>query len=189
MKTAGRSDFLFIAGCRAASAETRATAAREGGHYLFPMPMTGDNPLILKEPVLNRSEKPQEIILIPKAGEEEEEGQRKAGAGFVTETRAEGVTEDGIPHKWQERRMIIRSDAHAERQKKGIKDRPAKAETELTGLKPKKKETAETFLKRAESILKDCKVAELITLTVSESVHHKKKYTGRGVRVPAHLMK
>ena len=76
--------------------------------------------------------------------------------------------------------MSARSDAHAERQKRAIKERLSKAEKKLGGLKPKKNETADTFLKRAESILKDYKVTELITLTVKESVHHKKKYTGRG---------
>ena len=179
VKTAGRSDFLLIADCKAASAETRATIAREGGYYLFPLPMTGDIPAILKESVANPPETPQEIMLSPKAGEEEE-GPRKVGVGCVTETLTEGVTEDGIPHTWQERRMMTRSDAHAERQKKGIKERLTKAEKKLTGLKPKKKETADTFLKRAERILKDYNVTELITLTVNESVHPKKKYIGRG---------
>lgn len=179
VKTVGRPDFLFIADCKAASAETRATVSGEGGYYLFPLPMTGNTADIMKKPVLNPPEKPQDIIISSKAGEEKN-GPRNVGVGFVTETLTEAVGENGILHKWKERRMSVRSDAHAERRKKGIRDRMAKAEKKLNGLKAKKNETSATFMKRAESILKDCKVAELITLNVNESVHHKKQYSVRG---------
>lgn len=38
------SDFLFVADCKAASQETRATIAQENGRCLFPLPLTGDTP-------------------------------------------------------------------------------------------------------------------------------------------------
>ena len=90
VKTIGRPDFLFIADCKAASAENRATIDREGGCYLFPLPMTGDNPAILRESVMKPPEKPQEIIPSPKAGEEDD-GPRNVGVGFVTGTLTEAV--------------------------------------------------------------------------------------------------
>ena len=179
VKTVGRSDGLLIADCQAASAETRATIAHEGGYDLFPLPMTGDIPAILRASVRNPPEKPQEIILNPKAGEEDD-GPRNVGVGCVTAALTETMTEDGIPHQWQARRMFARSDAQAQRQKKGIKARLTPAEKKLSGLTPKKNDTADPFLKRAESILKDDNVTERITLTVHEAVQQKKKYSGRG---------
>lgn len=178
-ETVGHCEFLFVADCKAASAQTRATIARNGGNYLFPMPMTGDVPEILKAAVPNPPEEPEKIILSPKAGEEDEEP-RCVGVGFVIETQTEAAADDGSIHKWYERRLFVRSDAHAERQKQGIKDSLTKAEKKLHYLKPKKNDTADTLRKRAESILRDCKVSDLISLTVNETVHHKKKYIGRG---------
>lgn len=179
VKTVGHPNFLFVADCKAASVETRASIAGNGGSYLFPMPMTGDIPEILKTAVLNPPEEPQPIVISAKAGDEDE-GSRTVGVGFVIEKQIEAPTDDGIIHKWLERQMFIRSDAHAERQKKGIKERLTKAETKLMELKPKKNDTVDTLLKRAEGILKDFKVSGLIVPAVSESVHHKKKYIGRG---------
>ncbi len=49
----GSTDFLYIADCKAASLETRSIIDHELGRYQFPLPMTGDTPEILKEPVLN----------------------------------------------------------------------------------------------------------------------------------------
>lgn len=177
--TIGRPDFLFIADCKAASAETRCTIDKEQGSYLFPMPMTGDIPEILKESVLNPPEKPQEIMLSPKHGEEDE-GPRCVGVGFILEKHMQAQAETGSTHRWKERWMISRSDAHAQRQKKALKERLAKADKKLHGLKPKKDEQADKFLTRAESILKDYKVTDLITVKVTESVRHQKKYHRKG---------
>ena len=70
-ETIGHPDFLYIADCKAASLETRTVIDRGEGYYLFPLPMTGDTPKILKELVLNSPEEPQEIRLEPKRNEEE----------------------------------------------------------------------------------------------------------------------
>ncbi len=178
-ETVGHCEFLSAADCKAASVQTRAAVARNGGNYLFPMPMTGDVPEILKAAVPNPPEEPEKIFLSPKAGKEDEEP-RNVGVGSVIGTRTESAADDGIIHKRHERRLSVRSDAHAERQKQGIKDRLTKAEKKLGDLKPEKNDTAVSLRKRAESILKDCKVSDLISLKVDESVHHKKKHIGRG---------
>ena len=102
VKTAGRPDFLFIADCKAASAETRATIDREG---LLSVSVADDG----------RYSGYSEGI------GQEDDGPRKVGIGFVTGTVTEAVTEDGMTHEWRERRMFTRRDAHAERQKKGMK--------------------------------------------------------------------
>ena len=179
VKTIGRPDFLWMADGQAASANTRATIAKEQGDYLFPLPMTGDIPAILKEAGLNPPEEPQAIMLSPKTGEEDE-GTRDVGVGWMLENRTEAEAEDGSMHTWQERWMLSRSDAHAERQKKAIKARLAPAAKKLHARKPKQPEHADTFLKRAETLLKETTVTALITLKMNEAVHSKKKYTTKG---------
>lgn len=177
-RTIGHAEFLFIADCKAASLETRAVIDKEEGYYLFPLPMTGDTPEILKELVLNPPEDPQEIRLEPKTDKEDKP--RIVGVGFVVEKQMEMQLEDGCNHKWTERWMVTRSDAHAQRQKKAFKDRLAKADKKLNDLKSKKKERAAEFLARADKILKYYKVKDAISLEIKEFITHKKKYKGRG---------
>jgi len=177
-RTIGHTEFLYIADCKAASLETRVTIDNEEGYYLFPMPMTGDTPEILKDLVLNPTEDPQEIILGPKAGKENKP--RKVGVGFVVEKQMEAELEDDSTHKWIERWMVTRSDSHAKRQKKAFKDRLAKADDKLNNLRPKKEEKAKEFRARAEKIVKERKLTDIISLEIKKSITYKKKYETQG---------
>lgn len=177
-KIIGHTDFLYIADSKAASLETRATIDKEKGYYLFPLPMTGNTPQVLKELVLNPPEDPQDIFLEPKADKENKP--RNVGIGFVVEKQMETKLEDGINYKWAERWMVTRSDSHAQRRKKAFKDRLKKADDKLNSLKPKKEESAKQFLARAQKILKEKKVEEAISLEVKKSITKMKKYKGRG---------
>jgi len=174
----GSPDFLFIADCKAASKETRATIDHELGRYLFPMPMTGDTPKILKELVLNPPEKVQDIILEPKSGQKEKE--RKVGVGFEVDQTILATLENKTIHEWQERWLITKSNAHAARRIKAFNERLAKADQKLKALKPKKEESAEAFLARAWRVLKNMKLQDYIHLEVHDSVETWKKYKGRG---------
>ncbi|MCP4370591.1 MAG: IS1634 family transposase [Deltaproteobacteria bacterium] len=178
-ETIGHTQFLYIADCKAASLETRSTIDIENGFYLFPLPMTGNTPKDLKDLVLNPPEDPQEIILEPRVADKEDKP-RKVGIGFVVEKQMEAPMEDSISHKWPERWMVSRSDSHAARQKKAFKKRLAKAEEKLNHLKPKKDESADKFLARAQKILKGKKLEDTVSVKVKETITHKKKYKGRG---------
>ena len=178
-KTIGHTQFLYIADCKAASMETRVAIDKGKGYYLFPLPMTGDTPDILEALVLSPPQKPQEIILEPKTTDKEDKP-RKVGVGFTIEKQMEGQLEDGSSYQWVERWMVTQSDAHAQRQKKAFMERLANAEKKLSHLKPKKGESVEAFLARAEQILKEQKVKEAISVEVKESITLKKKYHGKG---------
>jgi len=59
LKTAGHTDFIFVADCKASAKVTRATVDKEKGFYLFPLPMTGKTPEELQTQVINpRPRKP-----------------------------------------------------------------------------------------------------------------------------------
>jgi transposase len=178
VKTIGNPDFLFIADCKAASHETRATIDHEKGYYLLPLPMTGETPRRVKELVLNPGQTLQDIVLAPKQDHDDED--RVVGKGFVVNQQMEARLENGAVHRWQERWMVSCSDAHAQRQEKSFQSRLDKAEEKLSKLKAKAKDSADSFRLKAEKILQACKVEAYFRLEINETITLQKKYIGRG---------
>jgi transposase len=177
VKTIGNPDFLFIADCKAASHETRATIDHEKGYYLFPLPMTGETPRRVKELVLNSGQTSQDIVLIPT---DEDDDERVVGKGFVVTQQMQARLGNGAVHRWQERWMVSCSHAHAQRQEKSFQSRLDKAEEKLSKLKVKSKDSADSFRIKAEKILQTYKVEEYLRLEINETITPQKKYIGRG---------
>ncbi len=161
--------------------ETRVIISKEGGSYLFPLPMTGEVPELLKNYVLNPPTEPGKIILDPRAADamKEDAEKRVAGEGFAVTRKIETTLNENI-HEWTEQQMISQSYAHAKRKIKGFEKRQAKADEGLKKLKPKKDENLSEFQKRAELILIKYKVRDFILPEVTESVKRKRKYIARG---------
>jgi len=176
--TLGKPNFLYIADCKAASLETRATIDHEKGFYLFPMPMTGEIPRLLRELVLNPAQLRQEIELEPRDGQDE--GGRVVGRGFVVTKQIEARLDSGALHKFQERWMVSCSDAHAQRQEKSFQNRLDKAATKLENLKPRKEDTVDSYRSRAEKIIETYRVEDYLGVEVKETIGKQKKYIGRG---------
>jgi transposase len=176
--TIGNPDFLYIADCKAASQETRAAIDQEKGYYLFPLPMTGDTPRHIRDLVLNPAQFHEQILLDPKEDQDGED--RVVGEGFVINRQMEACLENGIVHQWREQWMLTCSHAHALRQKKSFDKRLGQAESKLSKLKSKEKDTIESFRIRAEKILQAHGVEEYLRLEVSESITAREKYIGRG---------
>lgn len=172
----GHREFLFIADCKAAALETRAVIDEGGGFYLFPLPKTGDTPILLKQWVLEPPVPPQ-VISLPEVVDDR--GQPcSVGEGFVLERTM--VIAGNPHHQWQERWLIVQSKTYAETQRKAFLKRFQKAIEELEHLKAKKDEDHAQFQARAEKILKNRKVEDCITVQVEETVTHETKYLGRG---------
>lgn len=176
-KTIGSPGFLFVADCKAASLETRAAIDHGKGSYLFPLPMTGDTPKHIKELVLNPPETIQEIVLEPKAGEEDV---RIVGKGFAVNKELQTKLENGEIHHWTEQWMVSRSDAHAGRQNQSFQERINKATNKISILKPKPNETTDSFRARADQILQNYRLQDCLHVEVNESITLQKKYIGKG---------
>ena len=176
--TMGHKDFLYVADCKAAALSTRGIIAHEGGHYLFPLPMTGEVPQTLKALVMQPPVKPQPIHRHPPEGEQI--AAHKIGRGFSLQRAMSFPLESGSIHDWDEQWFIVQSRTYAKTQVKAIMARLKKAESELRRLKPKKNETAVQLRQRAEKILKDRSCVGLIDLEVRETIIHKEKYLSRG---------
>ena len=89
--TLKRTDFLFIADCKASALETRAGIAAGEGCYLFPLPMTGETPAWLQEQTgLAANQAATQEIMLPEVLDSK--GQSKVlGKGFVV-TRSMSYT-------------------------------------------------------------------------------------------------
>ncbi len=77
-------------------------------------------------------------------------------------------------HVWKERWPAVQSHAHAERRKKALTERLAKAEKTSGGLTPKKDEGPEQFRERAEKAVEKHSVWGCIRIQVKENVELKK---------------
>lgn len=174
----GHRRFLFVADCKAAALVARATLDAEGGHYLFPMPMTGKVPERLRTWVLNPPLKPEPLVLPGRVGEEQEK--RVVGRGFEVEQEMSATLEDGRIHHWSERWLVTRSNALAKRQQKALHRRLRKAEKELVTLRAKPHEDAATLQAQAETLLRRHRVTSFIEVRVEETVTSKKRYIGPG---------
>ena len=186
-------NFLYVADSKASALETRAIIDKEGGKYIFQLPMTGNVPEDLKKYVAAYSATAEEIYL-------EEDGEcvyseknsdsgcnktssseqtRKVGYGFVVKEEMEWGNNEK-KHIWNERRLVIQSEAHAERQKKSLKSRLEKAEKALGKLTPKKEEKSAQFQARVHKILGKYSVKDCFEIQVIEELTKKKQYTKKG---------
>jgi transposase len=143
-QTLGRKDFLLVADCKAAALETRATIAQEGGWYLFPVPLTGKTPEELAAWIRQPPTAPRDLVLETEAGTGSEG--KRIGKGFEVE-KTLTVERDKQTYQWKERGLVIRSDNHANRQKKKLIKQIERAEREIKQLYPNWTLAIEWFLK------------------------------------------
>jgi len=166
--TIGRSHFLTVADCKLASLANRAYIHSHGGFYLAPLPMTGTTPQDLRQWVRPPPVRLQPIRLPDQAATEDPVGQ---GFGLTaTCTWTDAGSQAGVT--WEERRLVVQSEAHAQRQRQGLQDRLAKAEQAVGALNTNAKATTdrETLDRRAQTILARHQVAEYLSLTMREHV-------------------
>ena len=163
----GHADFLRVADSKAAALSTRATIAGGGGHYLIPMPMTGEVPSLLRDWVLHPPLTPEPVVLPPK--EDEPTKPREVGLGFEVVRRIEGQTTTGQAVAWDERWLVVQSTAYAKRQQHALLARVQRAEHELARFRVTKGERADVVQERVAALLKRHNAAEWLTVTVTET--------------------
>lgn len=181
-QTIGHSDWLYVADCKAAARLTRATLDHKGGHYLFPLPMTGKTPDWLRRQVLDPSNEPEKIYLpgvVDKA-----DRPIAVGQGFVVKRTIEEELADGTPHEWDEQWFVSQSFTHAQRTKRSLKRRVSHTVDILNSMRPKPEETVFELQQRADQLLKQRKVGNYIAVTVQATVITTKRYLKPGRPTP-----
>ena len=172
--TLGRPDFLVVGDCKLASLANRAQIQRGGGIYLAPLPMTGNSPAELQAWVRKPPAAPQAIRLPRQAPTDPPVGQ-----GF--ELALECSWSDPDSHAalhWTERRLVVQSAAHAQRQQAALRARLSKAESALRALKPASEQAV--LEARVQAILTRHSVSDYLDVRYSEQVERQTRYVGRG---------
>lgn len=174
----GHADFLLVADSKAAALSTRATIAGGGGHYLIPMPLTGEVPALLREWVLTPPVAPLPVVLPPT--QDEPARPREVGLGFEVVRCIDGQTTTGQAVQWEERWLVAQSTAYARRQQQALTARVQRAEHELARFRVKKGERADVVQERVEALLKRHDAAAWLTVTVRETAIVTRRQGRRG---------
>lgn len=179
----GRRGLLYVGDCKLMSLETRAHLQAGGDFYLGPFSLVQIPQETLDaylQPVWTE-EQPLTVVYRSRAEGEQE----PIATGFE---RSEALTAivDGQAIAWSERRLVIRSLAHAKAAEAGLHGRLEKAQSAITALNERKRgkerlTDAESLRQAAEAILNRQGVAGLLVLQVTEQVAERqvRKYGGR----------
>lgn len=179
-----RTDFLFIADCKAAAVETRGGIAAGQGYYLFPLPMTGETPGWLQEQIaLDSNLAATQEIVLPEVLDSQ--GQPKVlGKGFVVTRPMKLTRPDQSLFTWEEQWFVTRSQSLTERKQAGLRKRLARTEEDLHRLRPRKDESCAAFTQRAHQIVRKRQVDGILQVKVDEIITTHKRYASRGRPAP-----
>jgi len=172
----GHKQFVFLADCKAAAIATRAQIAAKGGVYCFPVPMSGQNPLLLKQWVLDPPSPSVEIRLPQQPTDDPAVGQ-----GFEVELGKfwfNPTTQKWV--RWQERYLVVYSTSLATAQRRGLHQRLDQAQTALDKLVAKPGNELESLNAKVEAILKRHRVQEFFSVTTTTQTVTQTRYVGRG---------
>lgn len=170
----GKPDFLVVGDCKLASLANRGHIQSRGGYYLAPLPLTGNTPAELQAWVFKPPCVPPAIRLPGQALTEP-----PVGHGFEVEVECTWQNPDTqTTVTWTERRLVVQSEAHAQRQRAGLRARLSKAETDLRALKPATEQA--DLAQRAQAVLTRYGVTDYLDLIYSEQVERQTRQVGRG---------
>lgn len=179
-----RTDFLYVADCKAAAIQTRTGIASRQGFYLFPVPMTGETPAWLHEQI-SQAPATQEIFLSDVL---DKFGQPKVlGKGFTVMRTMSHTLPDQSVVTWEEQWFVTRSKSLTARQQASLQRRLGRTEEELRHLRPKKDESLPAFTHRAHQILSKRHVAEFLQIQVNETTTTRNRYLTPGRPTPNSL--
>lgn len=174
----GHADFLLVADSKAAALPTRASIAGGGGRYLFPLPLTGEVPDLLRGWVMRPPVAPAPVLLPPT--QDDPSTPRDVGSGFEVLREMNSLDTDLQPVQWQERWLVVRSSAYATRQQAAIMARVERAEAELARLRIKQGERADAAQERVNAVLKRHDVASYLRGVVTETASVTRRSGRRG---------
>ena len=173
-----KKDFLYLADSKASSYENRAKIDAEGGIYCFPLAMNQPRPKLLADWVSNP---PSEVIKIVEKEEELEEKE----IGYCFEVPLGSIWVDPESKKryqWNERWLVIKSNALASRQIKGLESRLVKVEEKLLSLQKRPGRDEKKLEQKIREDLKQQRVTQYIAYSIEKKQSYKKVYKGRGSR-------
>lgn len=181
-QTAQRAGLTYVGDCKMAALGTRAEIVARQDYYLCPlsakqMPEAELDRLLA--PVFSGTLIPQDIRL-PNADGQIDETDAPVAIGFIDTLEQHGQDQNKKIQHWKEQRLVVRSLAFAASQEKHLRQRVARAVTEINALderkqgKPRVPDEA-TACQAAAAILAKHRVEGLVHVTVRTDVLHRAK--------------
>jgi transposase len=183
-KSLGGSGRLFVGDCKMAALETRGYVASTEDFYLCPLSAVQLPAAELQQLLRPVWEGKQTLTVVQRPARDEAEAPQEVARGFEY-TATQTATIEGRAVSWTERRLVVCSTAHAQRQAAALDQRVQRAVAELEGLNErkqgKKRLTAQALRAKAEQIVARHGVATLVEVQVqtTKTKVSKRKYKGR----------
>ena len=179
------SGILYVGDCKLSSLNNRLHIKGVKGHYLCPLPLTGETAKKIEDWI-------QEGILKDEKGEliewkvKTERGEEELKAkGYEIERKQSG-TINGKEIEWTERVLVVNSPAYATQKQKGLEKRLRNAERKIYALTPqrgrgrKQITDEEELIAAAEGIVKKHRVENFLSYGYEKEVERQTKYIGKG---------
>ena len=163
----GNPDFLYLADSKASTWHNRAKINEEGGIYCFPLAMSQPRPKLLSDWVNN----PVTEIIKFWQQEEKESEPKEIGLGFEVPLGSIWVEpETKKSHQWEERWLVVKSNALASRQIKGLHSRLLKGEKALATLAQRPGNEEQVLCRKVEEILKSNRISKYIEYSIEKKM-------------------
>ena len=180
-RSVGLAGMTYIGDCKIAALATRADIVAHHDFYLCPLSakqVSAEELDRLLEPIWS-SEQPLEEGRLTAEGQAEAQAEPDA-VGFAYAVEQVGHGQSGQPQRWQERRVVVRSLAHARLQEESLRQRAQRAVDEINALNErkqgKKRLAAEAeALKAVAAIIARNRVVDIVQIGVHAIVHEETK--------------
>ena len=186
-RSVGQTGMTYIGDCKIAALATRADIVAHDDFYLCPLSATQVSAEELErrlEPVWSGQQPLEEVRLTDES--DTDDNDEPDAVGFAYPSAQGGQDQSGQPRRWQERRLVVRSLAHARLQEESLRKRAKRATEAINALnerKQGKKRLADEAEARqaAEAIVAKHHVAEVVRIAVRTTVHEatKRRYGPR----------
>jgi transposase len=180
-RSVGLAGMTYIGDCKIAALATRADIVAHQDFYLCPLSakqVSAEELDRLLEPIWS-SEQSLEEVRLTAEGQAETQAEPDA-VGFAYAVEQGGHGQSGQPQRWQERRWVVRSLAHARLQEESLRKRAQRAVDEIKALNErkqgKKRLAAEAeALQAAEAIIARNRLGDIVQIGVHTIVHEETK--------------
>jgi transposase len=173
-RSVGQTGMTYIGDCKIAALATRADIVAHDDFYLCPLSTKQVSAEELErrlEPVWSGQQPLEEVRLTDESDADDHDEPDAVGFAYTSEQG--GQDQSGQPRRWPERRLVVRSLAHARLQEESLRKRATDVINALNERKQGKKRLADEAEARqaANAIVAKHHVAEVVRIEVRTTVH------------------
>jgi len=181
LKCLGRKGLLVVGDCKMSALSTRAYLQAQEQYYLTPLAQIGEIANLLPEWIKEGVAKGEDLTQVLSLSQQEQEKPKVIAQGYErSRTCVCGEL------SWEERVLVIRSPAYADRERHLLEERVAKAQAALLSLTPavglgkRQIKEEEKLVSAAEALLSKYRVTGLLIYRYERQVEQEIKLVGRG---------